>query len=45
MTDINQELGQIADEEFVDDHELTEVAADAPKQGAGASEPMSTVPG
>jgi len=45
MTDINQELGQIADEEFVDDHELTEVAADAPKQGAGAAEPMSTVPG
>ena len=47
MTDINKELGQIADETFVDDHELTEVAADAPKQGAGPAEPMSqtTVPG
>ena len=47
MTDINKELGQIAEEEFQEDHELTEVAEDAPKQGAGAAEPMSqtTVPG
>ena len=45
MTDINKELGQIAEEEFQDDHELTEVAADAPKQGAGAADPMTSVPG
>ena len=47
MTDINKELGQIAEEEFQSDHELAEVAADAPKQGAGPAEPMSqtTVPG
>ena len=45
MTDINKELGQIAEEEFQSDHELAEVAADAPKQGAGAADPMTSVPG
>ena len=34
MTDINAELEQIADEVFVDDSQLDEVAADAPKKGA-----------
>ena len=38
MTDINTELEQIADEEFVADTQLDEVAADAPKKGAAPAE-------
>ena len=43
MTDINTELEQIADESFVDDTQLDEVAADAPKKGAAAAEPMQKI--
>ena len=45
MTDINTELEQIADEEFVDDTQLDEVAADAPKKGAAPAEKMDSVEG
>ena len=45
MTDINAELEQIADEVFVDDSQLDEVAADAPKKGAGAPMPAEKLPG
>jgi hypothetical protein len=45
MTDINTELEQIADEEFADDTQLDEVAADAPKKGAAPAEKMDSVPG
>ena len=38
MTDINTELEQIADEEFVDDTQLDEASADAPKKGAAPAE-------
>ena len=38
MTDINTELEQIADEEFVTDAQLDKVAADAPKKGAAPAE-------
>jgi hypothetical protein len=38
MTDINTELEQIADETFVDEVQLDEVAADAPKKGAAPAE-------
>jgi len=38
MTDINKELEQIADETFVDEVQLDEVAADAPKKGAAPAE-------
>ena len=43
MTDINTELEQIAEEEFESDTQLDEVAADAPKKGAAAAEPMQKI--
>ena len=45
MTDINTELEAIAAEEFVDDTQLDEVAADAPKKGALPPQPAEVVPG
>jgi hypothetical protein len=45
MTDINTELAEIAEEEFVSDHELTEVAADAPKKNAAKAMPPEKLPG
>ena len=45
MTDINAELEAIAAESFADDTQLDEVAADAPKKGAGAAMPPEKLPG
>ena len=45
MTDINAELEAIADDVFTDDAQLDEVAADAPKKGAGAPMPAEKLPG
>ncbi len=45
MTDINAELEAIAAESFADDTQLDEVAADAPKSGAGAAMPPEKLPG
>ncbi len=45
MTDINAELEAIAAETFADDTQLDEVAADAPKSGAGAAMPAEKLPG
>ena len=45
MTDINAELEAIAAETFADDTQLDEVAADAPKKGAGAAMPPEKLPG
>tara|TARA_Y100000310_G_scaffold325684_1_gene389502 strand:- start:1028 stop:2164 length:1137 start_codon:yes stop_codon:yes gene_type:complete len=45
MTDINTELAEIAEEEFTSDHELTEVAADAPKKGAAPPMKPESLPG
>ena len=45
MTDINTELEAIAVEEFTDDTQLAEVAADAPKKGAAPPMPPEKLPG
>jgi hypothetical protein len=45
MTDINAELEAIAAESFADDTQLDEVAADAPKKGAGAAMPAEKLAG
>ena len=45
MTDINTELEAIAAEEFADDTQLAEVAADAPKKGAAPPMPPQKLPG
>ena len=45
MTDINTELEAIAAEEFADDTQLAEVAADAPKKGAAPPMPPEKLPG
>ena len=45
MTDINAELEAIAEDVFTDDAQLDEVAADAPKKGAGAPMPAEKLPG
>jgi len=45
MTDINTELETFADESFVEEDQLTEIAADAPTKNAGAAMPPEKVPG
>jgi hypothetical protein len=45
MTDINTELEAIAVEEFTDDTQLAEVAADAPKKNAAPPMPPEKLPG
>ena len=45
MTDINTSLEATAAEVFVDDSQLDEVAADAPKKNAAPAEKMDSVPG
>ena len=45
MTDINTELETFADEAFVEEDQLQEIAADAPTKNAGAAMPPEKVPG
>ena len=45
MTDINTELEAIAAEEFADDTQLDEVAADAPTKNAAPPMPPEKLPG
>ena len=45
MTDINTELETFADEAFVEEDQLQEIAADAPTKGAGAAMPAEKLPG
>jgi len=45
MTDINTELETFADEAFVEEDQLQEIAADAPTKNSGAAMPPEKVPG
>ena len=45
MTDINTELETFANETFVEEDQLTEIAADAPTKGASPAMPAEKLPG
>ena len=45
MTDINTELETFANEEFVEEEQLAEIAADAPTKGAGPAMKPEKLPG